>query len=187
VSDIDDAGNREAGDMQDEIIGYRVLPPPIRAELEQLTRDRQAGQPATLVHIAHLVNALGKVTQFEDAELTRTVLWLLEPLNDLFRGGTNLSTTEANLRADALKAIALAPDKKRAMREVHVLLRRRLPHVTFSMVQSWHRDRQRSRGRARTDPAVQTRLDLGLPPEAGDTDEARYRWLIARLRQATES
>jgi hypothetical protein len=163
------------------------LPPGIRATLTALTADRQAGRQPTLVHHARLLNALGAAAQFEDPELAQTVLWLLSVLNDLYRDNAKtISTTEANLRSDVLKAIDVAPDKQAAMREVHALIRRRLPHVTLATVRNWHRDRQRVSRRGRVDPAVQTRLDLGLPLEAGTTDEARYHWLIARIAKATE-
>jgi hypothetical protein len=137
-----------------------------------------------------LLNALGESVAYDDEELARTVLWLFALLNDLYRsdrGKLGLTTLEANLRADALKAIDLATDKQKAIREVHALLQRRLKHVTRETVRGWRREQRRHKDQQRSkNPAVQKRLDLGLPPEAGGTDEARYRWLIARIARATE-
>lgn len=185
----------------------RTLSPALRTLLATINRDRKTGSPPTRMHYFELLNALGEAASWVDAELAHTVLWLIQPLNDLQRGITppafapvektkeereTRSTQEINLIVTAVRAIDAATSKdhpnRRTEREAALqlvpVLRRRLADVRATTLQNWRGDLQRKSGGS-LPPGAYLRYRRPPPSEAGQTPQERFAWYLAWLERET--
>jgi hypothetical protein len=166
----------------------------------EATRQAMRGRKPMLEDYAELLHGVHTVLVEAGLEgLAEAPFRLLGPINDHLRGvpssalmprgpKQNWATEKINLVWFALEAVAqamaLGRDERAAIRLVLPFLRRELANVTVGTVAEWRHEQQRQMG-SRLPKAVFDRLSTGLPPYAGETPEARLRWLLDVLDQST--
>jgi hypothetical protein len=182
----------------------KLLPPPIREAIAWVHRELKEGQQLKLIHITAVLDAVGRVASYEDAELARTVMQLMMPFNDVLRGilpeifkpakpGETLSTSRVNFIIDAVRLVDQAMDEagdhrkeRDAIRLVLPVVRKRLADAQVATIQSYRGELQRKTSRSALPKGAIDRYRKQLPAEAGDTPQKRFAWLMARLERAAK-